>query len=388
MDFGHKVQLLHPQLRNLISSPTRDHVFYVGRSKIHHYTPHNAEKTVTASVTLDLTNPMMPSPFSTTPGIHITTIAVGLNLLVAGGFYGEYGLVNLNADKGTDHTQGLITREPGGITNHIQIYSTRSKSSPVVAFASNNSCLRLLDAHNNKLISEQAFEFAINCSSISADKRLRVMVGDTQQILICNAESGEILKTLDGHNTFGNACDWADDGWTVATSGQDQKIKIWDARKWSTVQGICLPVAVIPTQMAGVSKLKFSPIGSGKRILVAAEQVDYLNIIDAERFAIRQSISLFGDITGFDFCNDGQDLYVANSDNTRGGIIEFERSDLASYGRYELDSTIHFKNNISRHQESYDWKSEDETLRDPKAWRTPETLERRCVSLGEEMGHF
>ncbi|RKF54415.1 putative WD repeat-containing protein C2A9.03 [Erysiphe neolycopersici] len=388
MDFNHKVQLLHVQLRNLISSPTRDHVFYAGGTKVFHYTPHHAEKSAIASIALDLTNPSILSPHSTSQGIHITTMATGQNLLVAGGGFGEYGLVNLNAEKGTDHTQGLITREPQGMINHIQIYSTRTNASPIVAFASNDSHLRLLDVQSNRVVSEHPFKYAINCSSISTDKRLRVMVGDMQQILICNAESGEILKTLKGHSISGHACDWADDGWTVATGGQDQKIKIWDARKWTTTQGAGLPVAVISTQMVGVSKLKFSPLGSGKRILVAAEPVDYLNIIEAERFSDRQTISLFGDITGFDFCNGGQDLYVANSDSTRGGIMEFERSDLASNSRYEIEFRIQSEMGRSGNLEPYDWKNEGEMIRDLKTRETPETLERRCVYLGEPMGHF
>ncbi|POS87556.1 hypothetical protein EPUL_002393, partial [Erysiphe pulchra] len=377
MDFNQKVQLLHIQLRNLISSPTRDHVFYAGGTKVLHYTPHHTNKSGIASIALDLANPTIPSPHSTAQGIHITTMATGQNILVAGGGFGEYGLVNLSAEKGTDHTQGLITREPHGMINHIQIHSTRTNISPIVAFASNDSHLRLLDVHSNKVISEHPFKYAINCSSISTDKRLRVMVGDTQNVLICNAESGEIIKTLEGHGISGHACDWADDGWTVATGGQDQNIKIWDARKWTNTQGTGLPVAVISTQLVGVSKLKFSPVGSGKRILVAAEPVDYLNIIEAERFSTQQTISVFGDITGFDFCNGGQDLYIANSDSTRGGIMEFERSNLANYGLYQIKSSFLAEKGIFRHPEPYDWKNEEEMIRDPKTRTIPGTLERR-----------
>ena len=135
----------------------------------------------------------------------------------------------------------------------------------------------------------------------------------------------------------GFACDWADDGWTVATGNQDLQVKIWDARKWTTSQGLACPVATVAAEMAGVRKLKFSPLGSGKKVLVAAEPADIVSIIDAETFASKQMLSFFGEIGGVDFTNDGQDLIIANCDNMRGGIMEFERCNLASEGLHRVD---------------------------------------------------
>ncbi|RKF76658.1 WD repeat-containing protein [Golovinomyces cichoracearum] len=388
MDLKHVINITHFQLRNLIACPTRDHVFYANKSTVHHCTPTVGNKSAIPSIFMDLSNPSWPSQYSLTQGIQISTLTVGHNILIAGGLCGEYALINLRAEKGTKHIQGLITDHPNSITNNIQIHSTRSSASPVAAFASNQTSLRLLDVHTNTIISEHPFEHALNCSAISPDKRLRVIVGDTRHVLICDAENGELLQSLDGHNDFGFACDWADDGWTVATGNQDQKIKIWDARKWRDSHGVAYPVASIATEIAEVRKLKFSPIGSGKRVLVAAEPIDYLNIIDAERFASKQTISLFGEISGFDFTNDGQDLLVASSDNTRGGILEFERANLAAHGRYDLESAFQSKTRSSEESNSYDWMSDEDLVRHPKARATTESLERRPLSLGAEMGFF
>lgn len=388
MDLNHVINITHFQLRNLIACPTRDHVFYANKSIVHHCTPNVGNKSAIPSTFMDLSNPSRPSQYSLTQGIQISTLTVGHNILIAGRLCGEYALINLRAEKGTKHIQGLITEHPNNITNNIQIHSTRSSTSPVAAFASNRPSLRLLDVHTNTVISEHPFEHALNCSAISPDKRLRVIVGDTRHVLICDAENGELLQSLDGHNDFGFACDWADDGWTVATGNQDQKIKIWDARKWRDSHGVAYPVTSIATEIAEVRKLKFSPIGSGKRVLVAAEPIDYLNIIDAERFASKQIISLFGEISGFDFTNDGQDLLVASSDSIRGGILEFERANLAAHGRYDLESAFQPKTRSSKESNSYDWMSDDDLVRHPKARATIESLERRPLSLGAEMGYF
>ncbi|KAI1006127.1 hypothetical protein K3495_g2094 [Podosphaera aphanis] len=384
MDFNHEIHMLHFQLRNLIASPTRDHVFYGGRSKILHHTPAHGEKGEEPTTVLDLSCPVRPSRYSMTRGVQITTMAIGHDALIAGGFHGEYGIVNLLAQKGTKHTEGLISEKQNSIINHIQIYSPRGNNLPVAAFSSNNNSLRLLDIATNTVTTEHSYDHPINCSAISPDHRLRVMVGDMQEVLICNAETGAQLQSLEGHHDFGFACDWADDGWTVATGNQDKQIKIWDARKWTTSRGEACPISTVVTEMAGVRKLKFSPLGSGKRILVAAEPVDYISVIDAEKFLSKQTLSFFGEISGFDFTNDGQDLFVANSDKTRGGIMEFERSNLAGYGRYDLENVPRTRNV----PETYDWMTERDIFRHPKSNATLESLERRVACLGVAMGHF
>jgi len=77
--------------------------------------------------------------------------------------------------------------------------------------------------------------------------------------------------------------------------------------------------------MAGVRNLRFSPIGSGKRVLVAAEEADFINIIDAQSFRSKQTVDVFSEIGGVSFANDGQDLMVLCCDRFRGGLMQLER---------------------------------------------------------------
>jgi len=284
------------------------------------------------SVIMDLSNPTVESSFhalhGTERGIVISTLASAYNVLVAGGFSGEYGVINLGADHAIKHTEGLITDHHNNISNHVQVHLSPHSSLPLATFASNDWGLRTLDINTNRFISEHKYDHAINCTAISPDQRLRVLVGDDCKVKICNAETGEILQDLEGHRDYGFACDWADDGWTVATGNQDMQVKIWDARKWTNSSGMAQSVATIAAEMAGVRKLKFSPLGSGKRILVAAEPADVISVIDCELFNSKQTINFFGEIGGLDFTNDGQDLIVANCDHMRGGLMEFERCGL------------------------------------------------------------
>ncbi|TEY51304.1 hypothetical protein BOTCAL_0267g00120 [Botryotinia calthae] len=330
MDFQHDVHIKHFQLRNLITCPSQNCVVYAAKTKVLHYDP-TIEST--PRVLMDLANPRTQSFHSSLNACQISTLTSGHEIVVAGGFEGQYALISTRAQKDAKHTEGVITEHPHDITNHAQVHLSRS-SSPLVTFASNDSGIRTLDVTTNKFISQHMYDHAMNCTAVSPDRRLRVLVGDTRKVMICNSETGQTLQELEGHLDFGFACDWSEDGWTVATGNQDMQVKIWDARYWNRT------VASIAAEMAGVRKLKFSPLGSGRPILVAAEPADYVNIINAETFDSKQTLSFFGEVGGFDFTNDGQELVVANCDPLRGGIIEFERCDFATEGLCGKDEQL------------------------------------------------
>lgn len=370
---------------------SRDHIFYAGRAQVLHWNPRNGVPE--PDVAMDLTNPtVQPAHFiqGAPQGIQISTLTVDHDILVAGGFSGEYALVNLKAQKDTKHTEGLVTEHLNSITNHIQVHTASDSYGPLAAFASNDNYMRLLDIGTNKFVAEHKYEHAINCTAISPDQRLRVLVGDTRQVMICNAETGEILQSLEGHRDFGFSCDWADDGWTVATGNQDMQVKIWDARKWTNSHGVAQPIATVSADMAGVRKLKFSPLGSGKRVLLAAEPADIISVIDGESFTSKQTLSLFGEIGGVDFTNDGQDLLVANCDDMRGGLMQYERCGYASHGLYGLEEYESRRRNRNRRGgEGHDWKrTDEEVVRHPRAKGTEEQRYRRAAKLGIAMGYF
>jgi WD40 repeat protein len=389
MDFDHNVNLAHFQLRNLMACASRDHVFYAGRSKIMQWHPRSGIHSGKPSVAMDLTNPIVQPFHSTHQGIQISTLTVAHDILVAGGFNGEYALTNLRLPQGAKHTEGLITDHMNSITNHVQVHLSRGSALPLAAFASNDMGMRILDINTNKFIAEHKYDHAINCTAISPDQRLRVLVGDTRDVMICNAETGEVLQSLEGHRDFGFACDWADDGWTVATGNQDMQIKIWDARMWKGSSGQATPLATISAEMAGVRKLKFSPLGSGKRVLLAAEPADIISVIDADSFTAKQDLSFFGEIGGIDFTDGGRDVLVANCDSMRGGIMEFERCDFADNDFFDLEEgSRSSRKRCLRSRAGYDWVPDDDVVEHPKAQGTWQQRTRKAATLGISLDHF
>ena len=310
---------------------------------------------------MDLKDPVVQNPNSTMfTGIQISTIAADHNILIAGGFNGEYALTRLDSPLRTEHIEGLLTTDPNPITNHVQIHLNRNSGVPLAAFASNDTTLRTLDCTTNTILAQHKYDYPVNCSAISPDHRLRVIVGDNQNVMICDAEKGDVLQDLAGHVDYGFACAWADNGWHVATGNQDMLIKIWDARMWTDQNGIGKPLETIAATIAGARSLKFSPLGSGKRVLVAAEAADLISIINAETYASKQTLDVFGEIAGVDFTPDGQTLFIGVHDWARGGIMEFER---CGFGHDVLE--------FDEQTGGLDWtKTDRDVVEDPRSMRT------------------
>ncbi|ERT02200.1 hypothetical protein HMPREF1624_00498 [Sporothrix schenckii ATCC 58251] len=327
--------LAHFQLRNLLAAPSKSRVFYADRRSIVRQYNFATNKTAIA----------LRYPSDTY--IQISTIAAEQGVLVSGGFNGEYCTKNIDSEYAGESNSGAggsgtFSNLGSGISNHIQIHSARRSGGPVAALSSNDSHLRVMDLATQSILSDDFFSFPVNCTAVSPDRRMRVVVGDSNDAYIVAAEQQrhmkdangtskpDVLQKLEGHADFGFACAWADDGYTIATGNQDRAIKIWDARKTSTASGVWTPIGTLRTTMAGVRSLHFSPAGSGKRVLVAAEEADILHIIDAQTFDKRQAFDVFGELAGLSFSENGQDLFTLCTDPTRGGILHFQRDGVLS----------------------------------------------------------
>ncbi|KAL2756756.1 hypothetical protein ACRALDRAFT_2102022 [Sodiomyces alcalophilus JCM 7366] len=325
MDIRQNTHLAHFQLRNVLACTGRSHAFYPGLKAIHRINLLSGQTEVAMDLG-DMVNGL------------VSTLDAKCGVVVAGTFNGEYCMRSAySQDK--KFVDGQITTNSSAITNHLQINESRTSDSPLVAFASNDRGFRIMDVETEKFLLETAYAFPLNCSALSTDRRLRVLVGDSNNVLIAAADTGEILQELGGHRDFGFACAWSGNGWTVATAAQDKAVKIWDARRWTDSRGVGTPLTTVRCEMAGARSLRFSPIGSGPPVLVAAEEADYVNIINAQTFRAKQTFDLFGEIGGVAFTNAGQDLNVLCMDPSRGGVIQLERCNLGSKSNARDDLT-------------------------------------------------
>ena len=254
--------------------------------------------------------------------LKIACMTASDGVLIAGDLHeGNYAMKSLSrtcddADiRGTVNESGIAA----GI-NHIHTFLHRRSSLPHAVFCVNDCYVRVMDCNTTQWVYDRKWESPVNCSATSPDGRLRIHVSDNPWPIVSNAETGEILARLPGHKDHGFACDWSPDGITMATGHQDGIVQVWDARKMKEA------VHVLPAEMGGIRSLKFSPLGAGHPVLVMAEPIDFVSIVDARTFRSKQDIEFFGEISGISMPPDGGSLFIGNADQKRGGIYEFERT--------------------------------------------------------------
>ncbi|KAF2836491.1 WD40 repeat-like protein, partial [Patellaria atrata CBS 101060] len=310
----HRAYITHFQLRNLIAATSRNDIYYANKYKIMHTDLSDQVN----ECAIDLTKTSTDS-WDNSGGFVTTTLTATEEALIGGSFFGEYVVKSLKSDYDEPPTIGAVTQETNGITNHVHAFNSRTNGQRQAAFCNNDQHLRLLDLTTNSFTGDFTYPAAINCAATSPNGQMRIVVGDFLETLITNAQTGKPFESLLAHTDHVFACAWADDGIHIATGAQDCRIAIHDARWWAR------PVAVISSEMACPRSLSFSPVGSGKRLLLAAEADDFVHVIDAVGFTKKQTVDFFGPIGGACWTGDGGEFVVSNSDARLGGLMGFER---------------------------------------------------------------
>ncbi|KAF2164046.1 hypothetical protein M409DRAFT_68254 [Zasmidium cellare ATCC 36951] len=311
---AHKAKVSHYQLRNVLGATSRNEVFYATGSQV--------MRTSLACPDLQQTAMDLSRPQSSNAGFRVTCLSASprqslqnQGVLVVGGFFGEYAVCNIDSADGAV-SEGFVTHAYNGLVTHIHTYGNRRSGMPQAAFCSNDRMVRLMDVPSLRFTNEFAYEHAINCASTSPDGRLRVLVGDSQETLITNAETGHTLVTLREHGDHGFACDWSQDGVHVATAAQDGGVLVWDARNWSK------PCKSWGSSTSCARSVQWTDNGA----LVVAENDDIVRVYDGAKGQHYQEIDFFGSIAGVALVDGGEELIVANADKTVGGLLSFESS--------------------------------------------------------------
>lgn len=249
---------------------------------------------------------------------NVNVFAVKGDILATSGVEDRYIIMSQSSGEWNISSRGRLTdRASGNLINHITLPKEGQAS-----FSSNEGCVQVLDFVQNKLILDQTYGFPINCHIRNPDGKLQVLVGDSTTALMTETESGKVLHELSGHMDYGFACAWSDNSYHVATGNQDLTVKIWDTRMLRSGQAL----TTINQEANCVRSLKFSPLGSGKNVLVAAESADVVSVIDADTFGSRQEIDFFGEVGGLDLDDKGEGLYIGVSDEIAGGILTYKRA--------------------------------------------------------------
>ncbi|KAF2772147.1 WD40 repeat-like protein [Teratosphaeria nubilosa] len=278
----HRAHICHYQLRNSLAAISRSDIFYANRSRV--YSTSLASPS-SQKLVMDLAKPQ-----TSAANFRVTCLATSStsNLLFAGGFLGEYAMLSLDAENSTQPTEGFVTHAYNGLVTHIETSVGRSSGLPQATFCSNDKKIRIYDATTGRFTDCFSYAHAVNCSAVSTDSRLRILVGDSQDTCIITAERGDVVINLHGHTDHAFACAWAPNGVNFATGSQDGKTLVWDARNWSR------PRAALASTLSCPRSLHFADDNT----LIVAECEDVVSVYNAGTFEKHHDIRFFGSIAG------------------------------------------------------------------------------------------
>ncbi|KAF4359936.1 hypothetical protein G4B88_028687 [Cannabis sativa] len=229
---------------------------------------------------------------------------------------------------GVSYCAKTVTTD-NAITNAIEIYTSPSGAAHFTS--ANNDCgVRDFDMERFHLSKSFVFPWAVNHTSLSPDGELLVVVGDNQQGMLVDSQTGKTVKHLRGHLDFSFASAWHPDGITFATGNQDKTCRLWDVRNLSK------SVAVLKGNLGAIRSIRYTSDG---QYMAMAEAADFVHIYDVKSgsgYEKEHEIDLFGEISGISFSPDTETLFIGIWDRTYGSLLEYGRHRNYTY----LDSLI------------------------------------------------
>ena len=288
----------HFQLRHLVVSPFKHHVFLLARHGIIEHLN---------TITHEIENVASTSTWD------VTCLCASSSYIAIGSAAGDLRLIDLHS--GSELFCGRIGQNNTAITNYAAFNGCQQLIS-----ANNDGNIRWWDIKNGlQLTTSWSEDWPINHFAVSPTTGLLGLVGDCKDAHIVDTRSNSVAFTLRGHYDYGFATAWhPTDPHLFATGNQDRTTRIWDIR-YNAAQLYCLR-----GKMGAVRSIGWHPQG---KCFVFGEAADYVHVVSTDNYQREQIIEGFGEVAGWSFDPSGDALYVGLAELYYGALLCFDTSD-------------------------------------------------------------
>lgn len=201
------------QLRNLVWASSKHDVYMAQNSSVMHWSSLLQRGTEVLHVAGQVVPKQKAHGARTLSRVQISSMALKDNLMVAGGFRGE--LIFKYVDEPGVAFCTNVADNKNSVTNAVDVYESPSGATRVTA-ASNDCTVKFLDAERCSLLGRFTFPWPVNNTSVSPDGKLLAVLGDSSDCVIADAQSGEEIATLRGHQDYSFSSAWHPGGHVLA----------------------------------------------------------------------------------------------------------------------------------------------------------------------------
>lgn len=270
----------------------------------------------------------------------ISTLSALDSIVCVGCIRGEFAVKNVLTDEMLYNAP--ITTHDNAISNYIDLTSQyhgsrsmRAGNSLRCIVSQNDSVLREFRISTSRmhLVRETHLPWSINHATLDPTGKMICALGDEDDGILIDADSGKRIAALKGHLDFPFSSHWNPvHAHYLATGAQDRTTRIWDTRMLNTGGetagrlshrggGSRCNVKTLRGCLGAVRCVKFSSDG---QLLCASEAADFVHVYSAQdSYEREQLMEVFGEIVGIDLSPDASSLFVGIFDTNLKSIIEF-----------------------------------------------------------------